>query len=127
MEKLKYLKFLSQKNISHFNDYFQMNFTFVINDSVDKVSDFEITDVKSIAIRLSGREDASLRATENNYELEPAFFEIAKNYLMKKVSENSEIRGKEELFINASEYLNLGSNPILHFHNEIIKIEVDDS
>ena len=127
MGELKYLKFLSQKNISHFNDYFQMNFTFVINDSVDKVSDFEITDVKSIAIRLSGREDASLRETENNYELEPAFFEIAKNYLTKKVLENSEIRGKEELLIDASEYLNLGPNPMVDFHNEIIKIEVDDS
>ena len=124
---MKYLKFFTQREVSSLEDYFQMNFAFVISDSAEyEVINFEISNVKSIAVRLSVREEASLRETQKNYEIEPAFFEIAKNYLIRKVNSGIEIKENEEVFIDASEYINLSTNSIVGFHNKIIKIEVDD-
>ena len=119
---MKYLKFLSQKNF-HPNDYFQSIIKYTINDSLKKIKMFNNDDVKSIEIRLTGREDASLRGHYNNYELEPAFFTIAKNYIVGKIESGEKINNEEKLFPDASEYLFLDSEPLEVFHNEIIKVE----
>ena len=124
---MKYLKFFTQREVSTLEDCFQMNFAFVISDSAEyEVINFEISNVKSIAVRLSGKEEASLRGTQKNYEIEPAFFEIAKNYLIRKVNSGEEIKENEEVFIDASEYFNLDAGSVTEFHKETIKIYVDD-
>jgi len=113
---MKYLKFLSQNN-SHPNDYFQSNLTFIVSDSVEKTKVFQNGNIKSIEVRLAGREEASLRAQYDNYELEPAFFTIAKNYIVEK------IKDVDKLYPDASEYLYLDSEPLEIFHSEVIKVE----
>lgn len=118
-----YLKFLAQKNIHSLGDYFQMNFTFVINDSPKKINKSD--DIKSIEVRLTGREDASLRAQYSNYELEPAFFTIAKNYIIGKIESGKSIQMKEKVFPDASEYLYLDSELLEIFHNEEIEVETN--
>jgi len=120
---MKYLKFLSQKNF-HPDDYFQSNLTFIVNDSSEKIKIFQNDDIKNIEVRLTGREDASLRSRYNNYELEPAFFTIAKNYLIAKIEARNEIKDKEKIYPDASEYLYLDSEPLENFHSDVIKIEV---
>lgn len=62
---MKYLKFLTQREISQLGDFFQMNFTYIVNDKPIIIK--KDYDVKSIEVRFTGREDASLRAMYNNY------------------------------------------------------------
>jgi len=118
---MKYLKFLMQREIHPLGDYFQNNFTFTINDS-QKIIDNN-SNIKSIEVRLTGREDASLRAQYNNYELEPAFYTIAKNYIVGKIESKQEIQNEERVYPDASEYLYLDSEPLETFNNEIIEVE----
>lgn len=120
---MKYLKFMSKRNMDSLGDYFKLNFSFVIGNSADEIIKADNECEKSISIKLSGREDASLRAQYKNYELDRALFEIAKNYLVKKISERKEIKEKEELLLDAWKYLNLETEPLVGFHTEIIKIE----
>lgn len=119
---MKYLKFLSQNN-SHPNDYFQSNLTFIVSDSVEKTKVFQNGDIKSIEVRLAGREEASLRAQYDNYELEPAFFTIVKNYIVGKIESREKIKDVDKLYPDASEYLYLDSEPLKIFHSEVIKVE----
>jgi hypothetical protein len=119
---MHYLKFLSQRAIPPLGDYFQSNMTFVIIDSSENDINFENNDVKIVEIRLSGREDASLRARYANFNLDSAFFTIAKNYLIKKIEMKEKIRDKEKLYSDASAYLNLDITPLEKYHNEIIKV-----
>lgn len=118
---MKYLKFLKQQEIHPLGDYSQMTFTFQINDA-PKVKD-KYDDTKTIDVRLTGREDASLRAHSNNYKLEPALFTIAKNYLIDKIESGQQINDSEKVFPDASEYLFLDSEQLEEFHTELIKIE----
>ena len=99
---MKYLKVLSQNN-SHPNDYFQSNIKFVVSNSSEAIKVFQNNDIKSIEVRLAGREEASLRGQYNNYELEPAFFTIAKNYIVGKIESGQQINDSEKVFPNASE------------------------
>lgn len=119
---MKYLKFLSQNN-THPNDYFQANIKFVVSDSIESIKAFQNNNVKAIEVRLAGREEASLRGQYNNYELEPAFFTIAKNYIVGKMETGQHINDSEKVFPNASEYLFLDSETLEVFHSEIIKVE----
>jgi len=119
---VKYLQFLTQKKLNPFGDYFQTNFTFVIKNSLEQEEKTLKSEIKSIAIRITGREDASLRGTYKNYELEPAFFTIAKNYLGVKIEAGENINVNEELFSNALKYLDLDIETLEEFHTEDINI-----
>ena len=121
---MKYLKFLSQKNIDPLGDYFQTNFTFFIYDSSEKAKNNN-EEIKIVEVRITGREDASLRANYSSYELEPALFTIAINYLISKIKSREKIKDKENVFPNATKYLFLDSEPLEEFHNKEIKIEID--
>jgi len=122
---MKYLKFLSQNKINPFGDYFQTNFTFIINDSIERLKKYGNDEVKAVEVRLTGREDASLRAHYKSYKLEPALFIIARNYLIAKTKSRENIRDKENVFPNATKYLFLDSELLEEFHSKEIKIEID--
>jgi hypothetical protein len=119
---MKYLKFLSHNN-SHLNDYFQSNFKFVVNDSLKTIEVSQNNDIKYIEVRLAGREEASLRWQYDNYELEPAFFAIAKNYIVRKIESGQQINDSEKVYPNASEYLFLDSEALEEFNTDVIKVE----
>ncbi len=116
---VKYLKFLTQNSLNPFGDYFQTDFTFIIKESLYQQNS---SDIKNISVKLSGREDASLRANYDNYEIESAFFTIAKNYIIGKIEAGKDIEIKEEVFPNAPNLLHLDSEPLEEFHTEEIKI-----
>ena len=87
-----------------------MNFTFIISDTSDGVFKFKISDVKSILVIIPDKELANVQATKKKYELESAFFKIAKKHLIEKIKQNSVIKVNEEVFVNATEYLRLDFN-----------------
>ena len=116
---VKYLKFLTQNRINPFGDYFQMDFTFIIKELLDQKNN---TDIKNISVKITGREDASLRANYDKYEIESAFFTIAKNYLIEIIETGKEIKAEEEVFPDAPNFLHLDSEPLEEFHTEEIKI-----
>lgn len=120
---VKYLQFLTQNSINPFGDYFQTDYSFIIKDTLEQTKNFPDPDVKKISIKLTGREDASLRAQYDNYEIEPASFSIAKKYVVEKIEAGKEIKEKEEIS-DAFKYLNLDSESLEEFHNEEIKVEV---
>lgn len=116
---VKYLKFLTQNRLDPFGDYFQTDFTFIIKESLNQKN---ISEIKNISVKLTGREDASLRANYDNYEIESAFFTIAKNYIIGKIEAGKGIEIKEEIFPNAPNLLHLDSEALEEFHTEEIKI-----
>ncbi|MBK7381123.1 MAG: hypothetical protein IPJ03_19400 [Ignavibacteriales bacterium] len=118
---MKYLKFLTQREILPLGDYFQMNFTLLVKDTPKTID--KNVDIKSIEVRLTGREDGSLRAQHNNYELESALFTIAKNYITEKIESRQKIQDSEKIYPDASEYLYLDSEPLEVFNKEIIEVE----
>lgn len=121
---MKFLKFISQKNEDPYERGSRINFTYVIGNSAEEIIKADDKVVKSISVRLTGRDDASLRAPQyKNYQLEPALFAIAKNFLTKKITEKKEIKEKEELLLDASEYLHLETDILDGFHTEIIVID----
>ncbi|OGU81075.1 MAG: hypothetical protein A2254_14405 [Ignavibacteria bacterium RIFOXYA2_FULL_35_9] len=117
-----YLQFLTKKRTNPFGDYFQMNFTYVLKDSLEESNKILNLTVKTISIRITGREDASLRGTYSNYELDPAFFTIANKYIIDKIENGEQINEKEEVFSNSLNYLNLDIEPLEEFHTEEIKV-----
>ena len=119
---MKYLKFLTQRNISSSEDYSHMNFTFIISDTPDGVFKFKMSDVKAITVNILDKELANVQAAKKKYELESAFFKIAKKHLIGMIKQNSVIKVNEEVFVNSNEYLRLDFNSLVVFHNQIIKI-----
>jgi len=124
MVKMKYLKFLSRHIIETPKDWEQTIFNFIIDDSLTKLNKHQNSDKKSLEVRLTNREVASIINPPDNYQLEQAFFEIAKNYIIAKIEAREVIKDEEKLYSNALRYLYLDSNSLENFHNEIIKIQI---
>lgn len=102
---MKYLKFLSHHIIETPEDWEQTIFNFIIDDSLTKLNTHQNSEIKSLEVRLTNREVASIINTPDNYQLEQAFFEIAKNYIIAKIEAREVIKDKEKLFPNALRYL----------------------
>ena len=119
---MKYLKFITQKIIDPFHIN-QMTFTFVLSDTLEKTSNYLNSKINSITVGIAGREEASILPKYNNYNLEPALFTIAKNYLVENVSEGKEIKEKEEILLDAGEYLDDDSNKLDTFHTNVIEVK----
>ena len=121
---MKYLKFLSHHIIETPEDWEQRVFKFVTSTSLAELNKYQNSDIKSLEVRLTNREVASIINPPANYQLEQAFFEIAKNYIVGKIEVSDVIKEEEKLYPNALKYLYLDSNSLDNFHSEIIKIQV---
>lgn len=121
---MKFLKFLSKNIIPSPEDYYQVDFTFVIDNSLGKINKYQNSDIKFIEVRLTHREVASLLSPPLSYKLEQAIFRIAQNYIIWTSLGGKKNKEREKLYSKAKEYLNLDSSPLVDFHTEVIKVEM---
>lgn len=104
-------------------DYFQSDFTYVISDSLTDLSNPLNSINKKIKIKISGREDASCRGLYPHWDLEKAFFKIAKEYIIKKIKSGFELMDVEESYGDLFEYVDVENTNLVNFNTSIISIE----
>jgi len=119
---MKYLKFIAKRKIDPDFKHI-IDFDYVFGNSLERLSKHIIEDLNIIRIGMTGREVPHLKMEVEKFGLEPIYFTIARNYLIEKISNDEEIQKKEELLLDAENYLFNDYETFYLFNTDLLEIQ----